>query len=173
MEGIYEMHKQKVRQLYRLEGRESVSRYLERGKSKPILEPLIFSKAVQQFAGRGWDQHSVGELLANLQPRHSPRDLETALELDIYLRLPIGVVEAIFENLIAQFPLFFELYHRYAVQLLLRSKTCDAKAAALYEKGEALRTLWKMQWFVGFQIPMMALTIPAEDNHPNALMSYR
>ncbi len=159
-EGNYLLKQAKVKELYHSEGLGSATRYLGRRKSMSFQETQPFTHAVQQFAGRGWDPHSVSELLATLQPHHSPRDLETALELDIHLRLPLGVVEAIFENLIAQFPLYFELYERYAVQLLLRSKTCDARAAALYEKGEALRAQWKMQWFAGFQIPMMELTVP-------------
>ncbi len=172
-EGNYLLKQAKVKELYHSEGLGSATRYLGRSKSKPLPETLPFAQAVQQFAGRGWDQYSIAELLANLQPHHSPRDLETALELDIHLRLPIRVVEAIFENLIAQFPLYFEFYQRFAVQLLLRSKTCDARAAALYAKGDALRAQWKMQWFAGFQVPMKALTVPEANNHPDAALPYQ
>lgn len=172
-EGDYLLKKAKVKELYHSEGLGAATRFLGPSKSKPFPETLPFAQAVQQFVGRGWDQYSIAELLANLQPHHSPRDLETALELDIHLRLPIGVVEAIFENLIAQFPLYFELYQRFAVQLLLRSKTCDARAAALHAKGDALRAQWKMQWFAGFQIPMKALTVPEANNHPDAALPYQ
>ncbi len=171
-EGNYLQQKAKISELYHSEGLRATARYLGRSKSIPFQETRPFTQAVQQFAGRGWDPHSVGQLLSTLQPHHSPRDLETALELDIYLRLPIGVVEAIFENLIGQFPLHFELYQRFAVQLLLRSKTCDARAAALYAKGEALRAQWKMQWFAGFQIAMKQLTISEANNHPDSGWPY-
>ncbi|MBK9451892.1 MAG: hypothetical protein IPN95_21240 [Bacteroidetes bacterium] len=172
-EGDYLQQKAKVSELYHSAGLKAATRFLGPSKSKKVKITLPFTQAVQQFAGRGWDPHSVGQLLATLQPHHSPRDLETALELDIHLRLPIRVVEAIFENLIAQFPLYFELYQRFAVQLLLRSKTCDARAAALYAKGDALRAQWKMQWFAGFQIPMKALTVPEANNHPDAALPYQ
>ncbi|HEX2898320.1 MAG TPA: hypothetical protein VHS96_01250, partial [Bacteroidia bacterium] len=171
-EGNHLLQKTTVSELYRQGGLESAKRYLDR--QKPELSPIAlpFTRAVQQFAGRGWDAPSVGELLSHLQPQHPAIDLETALELDIHMRLPLGVVEAIFEQLIAQFPQYGELYQRYAVQLLLRSKSCDAKAASLHAKGDALRARWKTQWVAGFRIPMMELTVSEENNHPNAKLPY-
>jgi hypothetical protein len=171
-EGNYLLQKGSVSELYRQGGLESAKRYLDRRKPQPSAPALTFTRAVEQFAGRGWDAASIEELLRHLQPQHPPLDLETALELDIHMRLPLGVVEAIFEQLITQFPLYGELYQRYAVQLLLRSNSCDAKAASLHAKGDALRSRWKTQWVAGFQIPMMALTVSEENNHPDARLPY-
>lgn len=166
-EANHILQKATVRELYHAGGLESAKKYLSRHKPRVSAIALPFTRALEQFAGRGWDQQSVEELLTHLQPNHPAIDLETALELDIHLRVPIAVTEAIFENLIAQFPLYYELYHRFAVQLLLRSKASDSKAANLYAKGDVLRARWKTQWAGGFQVPVVELTVSPENNLPD------
>lgn len=109
--------------------------FVFQGRTKPARDTFLFQRLQAWLAGTEpdpfWLRIGVGGA-------NNAFDIVASLELDIHLRLPVELVDVLYQKLMTLVGFDASLYRQYAYDLLLRSSSMDAKAAELLAMADSI-----------------------------------
>lgn len=99
-----------------------------------------FENFVRQYIQNPQRAAYLPELTKEAWLAQDPIDLLAAIEIDLSYCIPTTVIEICYQKLFEVLPPSIALHESYALALLMRGNSHDQKAAALYDKAQAMKS---------------------------------